>query len=340
MARFSKSLLAACLILVAVSLAAALPTRERACPTNPRGPGKYTATIRFDGGNRDYILYVPSTYPGFHSRGTPVPLFFVLHGFSNSIEETYVNMGVQKVTEENNGTIAVVPAGHLASWNGGACCPPATFLNKNDVGFIRELARIVAAEFCIDAGRIFAGGYSNGGFMSHRLGCQASDLISGIGPVAGHLSDESEFPCRPVKQMPVVHFHGTDDRTITYDKAPASWKRWASINTATNGPRVTYQKGTAKCESYTSSGFGESTLCTIQGGPHAWPGCSYYGSGKPGSGSGCDGATPDIYATEYMWRYFMSHSKSAGILSPEDPQVQFNPDDIIESERIDRIDIK
>jgi len=242
MARFSKSLLAACLILVAVSLAAALPTKERACPTNPRGPGKYTATIRFDGGNRDYILYVPSTYPGFHSRGTPVPLFFVLHGFSNSIEETYVNMGVQKVTEENNGTIAVVPAGHLASWNGGACCPPATFLNKNDVGFIRELARIVAAEFCIDAGRIFAGGYSNGGFMSHRLGCQASDLISGIGPVAGHLSDESEFPCRPVKQMPVVHFHGTDDRTITYDKAPASWKRWASINTATNGPRVTYQR--------------------------------------------------------------------------------------------------
>eukprot|EP00002_Diphylleia_rotans_P032677 TRINITY_DN687_c0_g13_i1.p1 TRINITY_DN687_c0_g13~~TRINITY_DN687_c0_g13_i1.p1 ORF type:complete len:335 (-),score=57.45 TRINITY_DN687_c0_g13_i1:255-1259(-) len=325
-----KTCVALLLVLAIASTTLSAPfsgNTTRACPANPRAPGKYRMTIRYDGDDRDYILYVPSTYPSFTSGGRPVPLFFVLHGFSNNIEETYTNFGIQKLTEENNGAIAVVPAGFRLSWNGGECCPPATFWNKKDVNFIRELARIVSAEFCIDAGRVFAGGYSNGGFMSHRLGCEAADLIRGVGPVAGHLSDESDFACRPVKNMPVIHFHGTADTVITYNKAPTSWKRWGAINSCSTTPRVTYQKGSVKCETLSGcANNAESTLCTITNGPHAWPGCSYYGNGQSGSGSGCDGATPDIYATPYMWEYFIAHSTSGGILSPEDPQVQQQPE--------------
>jgi polyhydroxybutyrate depolymerase len=35
----------------------------------------------------------------------------------------------------------------------------------------------VSERVCVDPARVFAGGYSNGGYMTYRLGCEASDLV-------------------------------------------------------------------------------------------------------------------------------------------------------------------
>ena len=40
-------------------------------------------------------------------------------------------------------------------------------------------------ERCIDRRRVFATGMSNGGFLSHRLGCELADRMAAIPPVAG-----------------------------------------------------------------------------------------------------------------------------------------------------------
>lgn len=40
-------------------------------------------------------------------------------------------------------------------------------------------------EPCVDARRVYATGLSNGGVMAHRPGCELSDRIAAIAPVAG-----------------------------------------------------------------------------------------------------------------------------------------------------------
>ena len=39
------------------------------------------------------------------------------------------------------------------------------------------MVAFVTERVCVDPDRIFVGGYSNGGYMSYRLACEASDLV-------------------------------------------------------------------------------------------------------------------------------------------------------------------
>jgi polyhydroxybutyrate depolymerase len=49
--------------------------------------------------------------------------------------------------------------------------------NVNDTKFISQLIDKLAAEYSIDAGRVYVAGMSNGGFMSGRLACELSEKI-------------------------------------------------------------------------------------------------------------------------------------------------------------------
>ena len=66
----------------------------------------------------------------------------------------------------------------------------------------------------IDPHRIFATGISNGGMMAYRMACEMSDVIAGIAPVAGALN---AHPCKPVRPVSVIAFHGTSDLHVRYE---------------------------------------------------------------------------------------------------------------------------
>lgn len=72
-------------------------------------------------------------------------------------------------------------------WNGGMCCGIAVRESVDDVAFIVAIIDRVEADHDIDATRVYAFGHSNGGIMSHRLACELSERIVGIGVVAGTL---------------------------------------------------------------------------------------------------------------------------------------------------------
>ena len=57
--------------------------------------------------------------------------------------------------------------------------------NVDDVKFLRAVVEDVASRYKVDRSRVFAAGISNGGFMSHRLAAEASDLVAGVAPVVG-----------------------------------------------------------------------------------------------------------------------------------------------------------
>ena len=45
--------------------------------------------------------------------------------------------------------------------------------------FTRAMVEFLQARVCVDPELVFTNGFSNGGFMSYRLACEASDLVPG-----------------------------------------------------------------------------------------------------------------------------------------------------------------
>jgi polyhydroxybutyrate depolymerase len=146
---------------------------------------------------------------------------------------------------------------------------------------------------------------SNGGFLSHRLGCELSTRIAAIAPVAGVMGIPTCTPARPV---PVMHFHGTLDPLVPYSggsplgfpSVPVTNDGWAARNACTGSAQQTYQKGDATCMTHDQCAGGVSvTLCTIDGGGHTWPG----GLPVPVLGK----TSTDISATDAMWDFFQKY---------------------------------
>jgi polyhydroxybutyrate depolymerase len=59
-------------------------------------------------------------------------------------------------------------------------------------------------------------GWSNGGFMAHRMACHSADLIAGIVSRAGGTFLDSSR-CAPSQPVNILHVHGTKDTINFYD---------------------------------------------------------------------------------------------------------------------------
>lgn len=116
----------------------------------------------------------------------------------------------------------------------------------NDTGFVSLLLDTIEAELCIDITRVYATGFSNGGFMSYRIGCELSDRFSAIAPVSGlkrrvillqglfgykNLYGADFYRCNLTKTIPLLHIHGTTDPIVPYTGAINLLYIWESVNT-------------------------------------------------------------------------------------------------------------
>jgi polyhydroxybutyrate depolymerase len=261
-----------------------------------------TWMLSFGGMNRTFDVHVPASYDP--SKPTPVVLNF--HGYSsNSSQENLLsNMDAKS---DAVGFIAVHPqgTGSTPSWNAGACCGEAAMNNTDDVGFVGAILDKLEADLCVDTHQVFATGMSNGGFLSHRLGCELADRIAAVAPVAGVLGIPT---CTPSRPMPVMHFHGTADMLVPYDgnaqmgfaSVPDTWHGWGTRNKCTDMPSVTFMMADSTCQTYKQCDGGvEVTLCTVQNGGHTWPG----GFPVPSLGY----TTTNLNATDAMWEFFQKH---------------------------------
>lgn len=136
--------------------------------------------LEFGGTTRSYEIHLPPSYDGTR----PLPLVLNFHGFTSS--------------------------GLDQSWNAGLCCGRSATLDVDDVGFTRAIIDDISSRACVDPSRVYATGMSNGGFFSHRLACEAADVIAAVAPVAGVLGIDEEA-CNPARPIPIIHLHGTGD---------------------------------------------------------------------------------------------------------------------------------
>ena len=259
--------------------------------------------LSHDGDTRSYELYVPPGYDGT----TPLPVVLNFHGFTSSgpLQQEGTKMDELAARED---FIVAYPNGLDNSWNAGVCCGRSAETNVDDVGFTRAVIEDLGARACIDTTRVYATGMSNGGFLSHRLACEAADVIAAAAPVAAVLGID-ESACNPSRPIPILQLNGTADPLVSYEgggladspSAQDSIDGWIARDGCSGEPQITYENGAATCETASDcDGEVSVTLCSIEGAGHCWPGqpCpERLGSlvGEP---------TFDIDANEVMWELF------------------------------------
>jgi polyhydroxybutyrate depolymerase len=282
------------------------------------GPGDVEREITVGGRDRTFLVHVPPSY----KAGTPVPLVLNFHGGAGNAKDQQKNSKMDALADRH-GFIVVYPDGtgalrhRFLSFNAGMCCGYAVKHNIDDVSFVRAMLDDLEHAYSIDRARVYATGFSNGAIFSHRLGCELSDRIAAIAPVSGPIGIPNCAPSRPV---PVLYFHGTADPAAPYtggnvkalvgdDVHPYVSARetitgWAKRDRCQLEPQVTLRQGAVTCESYPAcAGDASVTLCTVQGGGHAWPGGDTTISERR-----VGPLNRDVSASDMIWQFFSKHA--------------------------------
>lgn len=266
-----------------------------ACTAPMLSPGDHGFALESGGVARHYDVHVPPSYDG-QKR---MPVVFYFHPLLTD-KDYLQGVGTRELADAE-GFIAVYPEGINTSWNAGTCCGPSNGAGGetaiDDVGFVRALVGAVNHDACIDRQRIYATGFSNGGFLSHRLACEADDLFAAVAPVSSVNGIAAEA-CHPGRAVPVLAMNGTADKLVPYGGgvpdasdpvlagivgkvvngsgfAPVdqSFHEWAQRDGCTDAPAVSFTQGGATCLTHSACEDGvEVTQCTLTGAGHCWYG--------------------------------------------------------------------
>ncbi len=168
------------------------------------------------GGERQAAVDIPGNYDPTVAH----PLVVVLHGFGATAQIQAGFLGLLDMVDAKD-LVMLLPDGTLNEdgdrfWNGASfCCDPDNAVD--DVGYLSGLIEEAKEIYNIDENRVYLIGHSNGGFMSFRMACEASELITAIVTLAGStFADAAD--CQPTTlPVSVLAVHGTADATIFYD---------------------------------------------------------------------------------------------------------------------------
>jgi polyhydroxybutyrate depolymerase len=256
----------------------------------------------------------------------PTPVVLILHGAWTNGLITAIYSGLNRTADEKN-FIAVYPNGTgmletALFWNSGGRDRQALMgrTPPDDVKFLGAVLDDLETVANVDSKRIYATGISNGGMMCYRLAGEMSERIAAIAPIAGTLCQDEVHLKRAI---PVLHFHGTEDKLVPYDGSNSAAKellRCKSVddtvrtfakldgcpdkpseealpNKAEDGTSVTrYTYGPGKDGS-------EVVLIKITGGGHNWPDRPVRQSMQTMLGT----VTHQISANEMIWDFFEKH---------------------------------
>ena len=154
-----------------------------ACNTQMVNAGKastHQLTFEHDGLTREYTLYLPA---GLTDNA---PLVFVLHGYTQT-ESDAISFRMNDVADAN-GFAVCYPKGTSDDSGNSHWNSRFTISDTDDIGFLSELAVFLQTEHSLNPSKTYSCGFSNGGFMSYTLACEASDVFRAIASVGGTMS--------------------------------------------------------------------------------------------------------------------------------------------------------
>jgi polyhydroxybutyrate depolymerase len=274
-------------------------------------------TLMSEGDERTYLLHVPPSY----EAETPVPLLLMLHGRGGTGKDIAELTNFSDLADENN-FIVVYPEGLDNQWNYVKDVPGYRGMTQDDTAFLLALLDEVSSQYSVDEDRVYVAGFSNGGFMTQRLACDAPERFAAFASVAAAGFGGMPEVCQTPSPLSILLMHGTLDAVIpwqgvvrgnSYMLAPvtdtlAFWSQYAGCEGEVTD-RALPRKGDASETSVTLFSVGceesnEVLLYAVQGGGHTWPGVDDL------MAQDWAGATNmDIEASKVIWEFFSRHGK-------------------------------
>lgn len=278
----------------------------------PKFTGTYELEYDYNGETREYILYIPEDLPN------DAPLVIGMHGYTSSPWVFKNNFGWDKLAEQHK-FIMCYPQGtyepfnDYSHWN--ARIPLSTV---DDVGFISELSLHLANTYNLDTDRIFATGFSNGGYMAYTLACESPDVFRAVASVSGlmseytyksynpyNLSTQKWLMYYPSTPIPVCHIHGTNDLVVPIDgseylkefvpglSAQDTIEFWAGINECTQIENKQLTDNASATYYINPNNNNQVWYIEYSGWSHYWPSQNYHVNKQS-----------EINAQEIIWDFF------------------------------------
>lgn len=249
--------------------------------------------FRYDDLKRSYHMYIPENLP------PTAPLVFMLHGYTQTKGWAYYT-GFNEIADtaafavcypqganDNSGT---------SHWNAAL-----DLSDVDDLGFLKALAADLQDRYDLDPSRTFITGFSNGGFMSYVMACQAPEVFRAVAPVGGLMSGDLWNNCTPSTPVPIMHIHGTNDEVVPIDGSMAlngGWGGapaldstihfWALLHQYQSIDSLNVDANTSAYLYKDNNGMTQVAYYLINNYGHEWP----------------MGYQNEIIAADYIWKFF------------------------------------
>ena len=192
------------------------------------GPGNYELLVASSGGARAYSVHVPANWNGTSA----LPVLLVFHGFPRGNMRAVT--GFDAIADERGFAVVYADA-HDQEWAiGCTACTGAARAGIDDVRFVEDLLDDLATLMPVDSRRVWAAGFSMGAFMTHFLACEIPDRIAAFASVAATMIEEVVIGCEPVRKVPWLFVHGSEDRVLPAGGGVGAFARTISIQITTS----------------------------------------------------------------------------------------------------------
>jgi polyhydroxybutyrate depolymerase len=197
------------------------PEASAGCNAEPRAAlAAARGEITVDGERRTYLIDAPASV-----SGDPRPVVLAFHGFKGDAVDLRKGLALYDLARAAR-AVVVHPEGHdgvrlLDTVGRGWDIYPS---EQRDTHFVAALLDRLERTRCVDRRRVFATGFSNGGFFANLLGCTLAGRLAAVAPVAGAVALPS---CPTEPAVAVLLMHGRADPIVAPDQVRAARDWWA-----------------------------------------------------------------------------------------------------------------
>jgi len=227
---------------------------------------------------REYLTVAPQDIQPTEK----LPIVLALHGLGVDRRAMLSAAGWRQAVAQDR-FLAVFPQGVANSWNVGPCCPPASLLGIDDLGFLDQVVAQVSAGPNADLQRIYLTGFSNGAIMAYYTACSRPGVYQAVAPIAG----SNLTGCKPQQPISLFHQHADPDPVVpfngkptvaqilssaTFPSVPISVAAWAAADGCPALPTVRTELGGVERSIWEPCGSGTRVeLVRVPGLGHNWP---------------------------------------------------------------------
>jgi poly(3-hydroxybutyrate) depolymerase len=229
----------------------------------PRFEGTQTTLVA--GKERRYLVQLPADYDPTKSY----PVLFGLHGAGGS-GESFANYFPLAAFWRDQ-AILVFPSALFYELDGRTTW---RFPTEENLAFFDAMVAELTANLCVDPERIFASGFSSGGFFSNTLGCRRGDVVRAIVPVAGGDRDFNDACVGHTAVMVISSPLDTSDPTggppgVSHHERGLRARDYFRQRNGCS--EATEMLGDAGCVQYQGCLDGAEVVYCEHGSGHAWP---------------------------------------------------------------------